>query len=85
MSVRFYPAHNFQPLVEFGETRLLPLILTAEYVNIVAERMPGLVKAMCWNEHFQWKSEDKFFRMSSTVAQDRKIYTRQKLDLFQTL
>jgi len=55
-----------EPLVEFGGTRLLPFVLTAEYFNILAERLPGLVEAICRNEHFQWRSEDKVFRMNST-------------------
>ena len=63
---RILPAKNYQPLVELGGTRLLPLVLTAEYVNIVAERLPGLVEAMCRKEHFQRRSEDKDFRMNST-------------------
>ena len=66
VSVGFYPAQNYQPLVEFGGTRLLPLVLTAEYVNNVAERLPGLLEAMCRNKQFQWRSEDKVFRMNST-------------------
>jgi len=52
-------------LFEFGGTKNLPLILTVEYINIVAERLPGLVEAMCRNEHFQWMSGDKVFRMNS--------------------
>ena len=51
VSVGFYPAHNYQQLVEFGGTRFLPLVLPADYVNIVAERLPGLVETMCRNEH----------------------------------
>ena len=66
VSVGFYPEHNYQLLFEFGGTSLLPLVLTAEYVNIAAERLPGLVEALCRNEHFQWSSEDKVFRMNST-------------------
>ena len=32
----------------------------------MAERLPGLVEAMCRKEHFQRRSEDKDFRMNST-------------------
>ena len=41
------------------------LVITTEYVNIVAERLPGLVEAMCRNVHFPWRSEDKVFGMNS--------------------
>jgi len=38
----------------------------AEYVTILAERLPGFEEAMCQNEQFQWRSEDKVFRVNST-------------------
>ena len=78
MSVGFYPAQNYQPLVEFGGTRLLPLFLTGEYVNIVAEGMPGLVEAMCRYQHFQWRSEDKVFRINSTGSHRIARFTLDK-------
>ena len=78
VSVSFYPAHNYQLLFEFGVTRHLPLILTAEYDNIVAERLLGLVEAMCRNEHFQWRSEDKVFRMNSTLSYRIARFTPDK-------
>ena len=53
-------------MVEFGGTGLLLLELAAEYVAVLAERMPGLVEVMCQNEEFQWRSEDKLFRVNST-------------------
>ena len=42
-------------------TKLPPLILTAEYASILAERLPRLDEAMCQNEEFQWMSENKVF------------------------
>jgi hypothetical protein len=68
MSVGFYPANNYQPLVEFGGTRILSLVLPADFVNHVDERLPSLVETMCRNEHFVWSSEDKDFKMHSTKA-----------------
>ena len=53
VSVGFYPAHNYQPLVEYGGTRFLPRMLTAGDVNIVTELLPGLLKAMCRNKYYQ--------------------------------
>ena len=32
----------------------------------MAERLPSLVEGMCQNEHYQYKSEDKTFRMNTT-------------------
>ena len=53
-------------MFEFGGTRLLPLVLAAEYVTVLAERLPGLVEALCQNEQFQWRSEDKVFIVNRT-------------------
>ena len=75
VSVWFYPAQNYQPLFEFGGTKLLPLVLTAEYVPLLAERLPCLVEATCRNEQFQWWSEDKVFRMNSTGSYRFSILT----------
>ena len=78
LSVGFYPAHNYQPLVEFGGTRIQPLVLSAEYVNIVVERLLGIVEAMCRNEQFMWSSKDKGFKMHSTKAYRTSTFTRNK-------
>ena len=37
LSVGFYHALNYQPLVEFGGTTVLPLVLAAEYVTVLAD------------------------------------------------
>ena len=47
VSVRFYPACNYQPLVEFVGTRILPLVLPTDYVTVVTEQLPGLVEGKC--------------------------------------
>ena len=78
MSVGNYPAQNYQPLVEFGGTSILPLVLPADYINIVAERMPGLVEAMCRNGHFLWRSKDKVFKMNSTGSYRIARFTHNK-------
>ena len=66
VSVGFYPAREYQQLVEFGETRFLPLVLPTDCVNNVVERLPRLVEAMCRNELFVWSSEDKDFKIHTT-------------------
>ena len=64
--VGFYPAQNYQPLVEFGGAKLLPMLLTSDYVAAMAERLPGLVEAMCQNEQHQYRPGDKDFTMNTT-------------------
>ena len=78
VSVGFYPAQNYQPLVEFKGNKLLPLLLAAEYVTILAERLADLVEAMCQNEQFQWRSEDKVFRVNSTGSYRVARFTLDK-------
>jgi hypothetical protein len=63
VSVGFYPARNYQPLLEFGGTRILPLVLPKEFVKIAVERLPVLVEAMCRNEHFVWCSVGADFKI----------------------
>jgi hypothetical protein len=78
VSVGFYPAHNYQPLVEFGGTRIRPLVLPVDYVNIVVERLPDLVESMHRNESFVWRSEDKVFKMHSTRSLRIARFTNNK-------
>ena len=78
ISVGFYPAHNYQPLVEFGGTRILALVLPADHVNFVAERLPGLVEAICRYENLVWSSENKDFRLNSTKAYSTATFTHDK-------
>jgi hypothetical protein len=78
VSVGFYPAQNYQPLVEFCGTRILPLVLPADFVNHVSERLRSLVEAMCRNEPFVWSSEDRDFKMHSTKAYRTARFTHDK-------
>ena len=57
---------------------ILPLVLLVNYVNIVVERRPGLVEAMCRNERFEWRPEDKVFRMHSTLSYRIARFTHDK-------
>ena len=66
VSVGFYPAQNYLPLVEFGGAKLLPMLLTSDHVAIMAERLPALVEAMCQNEQHRFISDDGAFRINTT-------------------
>ena len=68
VSVGFYQGRNYQPLIEFGGTRVLPLVLPTDCVNVVVERVPGLLEALCRDELFAWSSDDKDFKIHSTKA-----------------
>ena len=77
VSVGFYPACNYQPLVEFCGTRSLPLVLPTEYVNVVTE-LPGLVEGTCRNEKYTWCSEDGDFKIHNTRAYRTARFTYAK-------
>jgi len=50
VSVDFYPARDYQPLVEFGAIRRggsKPLILADEQVAALAECLPAIRDSMC--------------------------------------
>jgi hypothetical protein len=78
VSVGFYPTCNYQPFVEFGGTRILPLVLPTDYVNVVTEQLPGLVERMCRNEQFAWCSEDGDFKIHTTRAYRTARFTYAK-------
>jgi hypothetical protein len=78
MSVGFYPAHNYQPLLELGGTRILPLVLPTEFVKILVERLPALVEAMCRNEQFVWCSEGADFKIHTRRAYRTARFTHDK-------
>jgi hypothetical protein len=47
VSVGFYPAKNYQPLVEFGGAKILPITLAEQHVKTMAENLPRLCNALC--------------------------------------
>jgi hypothetical protein len=66
ISVGFNPAQHYQPLVELAGAKFLPILLTSDYVALMAERLPALVESMRQNEKHRFLSEDEVFRMNST-------------------
>ena len=64
--VGFYPAQNYQPLVEFGCAKLLPMLHMSDYVALMFEYLPTLVEAMCQNEEHRCLSDDVAFRINTT-------------------
>jgi hypothetical protein len=53
VSVGFYPARNYQPLVEFGSSGNKPITLTKQHVTTMAQHLPRLCEAMCGDEQYQ--------------------------------
>jgi len=63
-SVGFYPARQYQPLVEFGGAKRSPLLLDNQQLQTMANNISALCAALNKNEHFIKKDGD--FRMNTT-------------------
>jgi hypothetical protein len=55
VSVGFYPALDYQPLVEFGGSRNKPILITPDIVESMAEHLPRMCNSMCGNEHYAFR------------------------------
>ena len=57
------------------------MVLTAYYVATMDERFPCLVEAMCQNEKYQCRSDDKVFRMNTSGSHSDARVTLDKQPL----
>jgi hypothetical protein len=46
ISMGYYPARNYQPLVEIGSPKLNPILLTDQHVKTLAEHLPAREDAL---------------------------------------
>ena len=76
VSVRFYPAHNYHVVAEFGGPRITPITLTEQYVRTSVEHLPALCEAMYRGEHYTCK--DGPFRLQSGETYTTAIMYRDK-------
>ena len=61
VSVGFYPARDYQPLVEFGfvkKNKTTVLVLADQQVAALAAILPGVCESMCANEPYVHKDGD---------------------------
>jgi hypothetical protein len=63
MSVGYYPARNYQPFVEFGSAKKMPLLHNDQHLQTMALHITALCAALC-NEYYLGKDGD--FRMNTT-------------------
>jgi hypothetical protein len=71
--VGFYPAQNYQPLVEFGGSRIKPIILNEKQVANLAVHLPRLHQEVCNAGGFQVKVDDGFVISTTTRNNDAKF------------
>jgi len=51
ISVGFYPARNYQPMVEIGSPKSTPIALTDQHVKTLSEHLPAQIDAL-WRGDF---------------------------------
>jgi hypothetical protein len=57
VSIGYYPARNYEPLVEFGgSVRINPIILTEPQVRFLAESIPDMCISMCNGQQTTFKN-----------------------------
>jgi hypothetical protein len=89
VSVGFYPALNYQPLVDLGSSGNKSLTLTERHVTTMVQRLPSLCEAMCGDEQYSWK--DGVFRLTTigsyktAILHLDKQYINYKLHELQVL
>jgi len=68
VSVGYYPTRKYQPLVEFGGSKIKPVIIDPQHVETMVACLPRICEAMCDNGQFSWS--DGAFRLN-TVGSSR--------------
>jgi hypothetical protein len=64
LSVGYYPARDYLPLVEVGASSKMPVRLEEEHVRTFAEHLPRICEAMCGDE--QYTCVDGEFTLQTT-------------------
>jgi len=65
VSTGFYPKRNYQPLVELGGPRTVPLLLTDGHMQFLADHLSRQITGLCTNEYYSC-SDGEGLRMNST-------------------
>jgi len=76
ISVGFYPARQYQPMVEIGSPKSTPVVLTDQYVKTLSEHLPCQIDAL-WRGDF-YNVMDGEFAMHSASQFDTAILTMGK-------
>ena len=73
ISVGFYPARHYQPMVEIGSPKPAPVILTDQHVKTLSEHLPAQIYAL-WRGEF-YNVMDGEFAMHSASPFNTAILT----------
>jgi hypothetical protein len=74
VSVGFYPAQSYQPLVKFGGSRIKPITHNEKQVATLAVHLTRLYQEMCNTGGFHLKVDDDF-AISTTASNNVARFT----------
>jgi hypothetical protein len=63
VSVGFYPALDYQPLLEFGGSQNKPIFMTPDVAESLSQHLPRVCNSMCGNEHYAFR--EGLFRLTT--------------------
>lgn len=86
VSIAFYPAMGYQPMVEFGGSKIAPIRLPENLLAVLVEHLPRICEASCNNEHHTSGVHDEFWIVTTTyravwmyLGLNRRKYITYKL------
>jgi hypothetical protein len=81
VSVGFYPARNYEPMVEFGSVRNKPIILTDTQVRYLSEAIPRVCESLCNNESMSFKDGNLRLTTTGNIKVARLYLGKQYMSL----
>jgi hypothetical protein len=63
VSVGFYPALDYEPLLEFGGSQNKPIFVTNGVADSLAQHLPSMCTSMCRNERYAFR--EGLFRLTT--------------------
>jgi hypothetical protein len=79
VSVGFYTALDYQPLLEFGGSQNKPIFVANDVAESLAQHLPRMCNSMCGNEHYAFR--EGLFRLTTigTLKAARMYFDRHYL------
>ena len=75
ISVVFYPARNYQPLVEIGSPKSTPIVLADQHVKTLPEHLPAQVDAL-WRGEFYNVMDGEFAIHTAILTLGKKKHRK---------
>jgi hypothetical protein len=73
VSIAFYPAMVYVPMVEFGGSKTAPIRLSEQQLSVLVDHLPRLCDALCANEHYTSGIRDDGFSIITTSFRNARM------------